>query len=52
VNAVKTQTKRTKKKEYEKPKILSEKEAKELSMNCPTTNPHWCGQPYSPKKGN
>ena len=42
----------TEKKRYEKPLIRSEKEAKELSFNCPTTNPRYCpGGQYSPKKG-
>jgi len=39
------------KKRYEKPLIRSEKEAKEFSLNCPTTNVKYCGIPFSPKKG-
>ena len=39
------------KKGYEKPQIRSEKEAKELSLNCPTTSIKYCGIPFSPKKG-
>jgi len=39
------------KKEYEKPRIRSEREANELSFNCPTTSRKYCGIPYSPKKG-
>jgi len=38
-------------KRYEKPRIRSEKEARELSFNCPTTSVKYCGSPYSPKKG-
>lgn len=38
-------------KRYEKPHIRSEKEAKELSFNCPTTSRKYCGTPASPKKG-
>lgn len=41
----------TEKKRYEKPQIRSEKEAKELSFNCPTTSVKYCGVPFSPKKG-
>ena len=36
---------------YEKPLIRSEKEARELSFNCPTTSVKYCGSPFSPKKG-
>jgi hypothetical protein len=43
--------KATKRNEYEKPLVRPEKEAKELSLNCPTTNVKYCGTPYSPKKG-
>jgi len=39
------------KKPYEKPKVRSDKEIKDLAFNCPTTNPKYCGTPYSPKKG-
>ena len=39
------------KKGYEKPRIRSEREANELSFNCPTTSRKYCGIPYSPKKG-
>lgn len=39
------------KKKYEKPLVRSEKEAKELSFNCPTTSVKYCGTPFSPKKG-
>jgi len=41
----------TERKGYEKPRIRSEKEARELSFNCPTTSIKYCGTPYSPKKG-
>lgn len=45
-------TETTERKRYEKPQIRSEKEMKDISFNCPTTNPRYCptGQ-YSPKKG-
>ena len=39
------------KKKYVKPIVRSEKEANEISLNCPTTNVKYCGTPYSPKKG-
>jgi hypothetical protein len=39
------------KKKYERPRIKTEKGAKELSLNCPTTNVYHCGASYSPKKG-
>lgn len=41
----------TERKRYEKPRIRSEKEAKELSFSCPTTSVKYCGVPFSPKKG-
>ncbi|MEM4204191.1 MAG: hypothetical protein QXS54_08995 [Candidatus Methanomethylicaceae archaeon] len=41
----------TERKRYERPRIRSEKEAKELSLNCPTTSVKYCGVPFSPKKG-
>lgn len=41
----------TERKRYERPLIRSEKEAKELSFNCPTTSVKYCGMPFSPKKG-
>jgi len=41
----------TERKRYEKPRIRSEKEARELSFNCPTTSVKYCGIPFSPKKG-
>jgi hypothetical protein len=44
-------TETTGRKKYEKPRISSEKEAKELSFNCPTTSRKYCGTPASPKKG-
>jgi hypothetical protein len=43
--------KESERKKYEKPQVKSEKEAKEFSLNCPTTNVRHCGTPYSPKKG-
>ena len=42
---------RTERKRYEGPLIKTEKEAKELSFNCPTTSRKYCGTPFSPKKG-
>jgi len=39
------------KKFYKKPTIRSEKEMKELSLNCPTTSIKYCGRPFTPKKG-
>jgi len=39
------------KKAYQKPVVKSEKEANELSMNCPSTNVRHCGVPFTPKKG-
>ncbi len=44
-------TEATEKKKYKKPEIRSEKEARELSFNCPTTSIKYCGIPFSPKKG-
>lgn len=43
--------KENEKKVYEKPQIKSDEEAKEYSLNCPTTNVRHCGTSYSPKKG-
>lgn len=53
VNAMKRvkATETTERKRYEKPLIKTEKEAKELSFNCPTTSRKYCGTPFSPKKG-
>lgn len=39
------------KKPYKKPKVKTEKEKPEASLNCPTTNVKYCGGAYSPKKG-
>lgn len=39
------------KRPYEKPTMRTEKEANELSMNCPSTNVKHCGVPFTPKKG-
>lgn len=36
---------------YQKPVVKSEKEANELSMNCPSTSVKHCGVPFTPKKG-
>lgn len=44
-------TETTERKRYEKPQIRSEKEARDLSFNCPTTSVKYCGLPFSPKKG-
>ncbi len=43
--------KKEKRKNYERPLVRFEKEANELSMNCPSTNVKYCGVPFSPKKG-
>lgn len=41
----------TEKKRYKKPAVKSEKELRELALNCPTTSRKYCGTPFSPKKG-
>jgi len=48
---MKKKPKTKEKKKYQKPRIRAEKEARERSLNCPTTSRRYCGSPFSPKKG-
>jgi hypothetical protein len=48
---VKMKKKAVNRKVYQKPTVQSEKETREIAMNCPSTNTRYCSWAYSPKKG-